>query len=158
QLDGITLAGMNTRIGTPPKMLFAGINAAERSTPAIAGAAESTPRTSDPPATIALYGQNYDQLNDRDITNDDARNVVERDATWGRMGNGYGVQGLAVGPNTSCEFAGKVFAGLIQGSTPEDNARDATPTTVDAHSPVTSQDYDMDCVTGQDNLITCSGG
>src|SRR5690625_7308278 len=74
------------------------------------------------------------------------------------MGNGYGVHGLAVGPNTSCEFAGEVFAGLIQGSTPEDNARDATPTTVDAHSPATSQDYDMDCVTGQDSLITCSGG
>ena len=158
QLDGITLTGMNTHIGTPAKILFAGIIAAGLSTPAIAGAAESTPRTSDPAATKALYGQIYDQLKDGDITNGDALTLGERDATLCMMGNGYGVHGLAVGPNTSCEFAGEVFAGLIQGSTPEDNARDATPTTVDAHSPITSQDYGMDCVTGQDSLITCSGG
>ena len=146
QLDGITLTGMNTQIGTPAKILFAGIIAAGLSTPAIAGAAESTPRTSDPAATKALYGQIYDQLKDGDITNGDALTLGERDATLCMMGNGYGVHGLAVGPN------------LIQGSTPEDNARDVMPTTVDAHSPVTGQDYDMDCVTGQDNLITCSGG
>ncbi|MGO2114136.1 MAG: hypothetical protein ACTH8I_09725 [Corynebacterium casei] len=156
QLDGITLTGMNTHIGTPAKILFAGIIAAGLSVPAIAGAAESTPN--DPAATKALYGQIYDQLKDGEVNHGDSFKLGEREATLCMMGNGYGVHGLAVGPNTSCEFAGEVFAGLIQGSTPEDNARDVTPTTVDAHSPVTGQDYDMDCVTGQDNLITCSGG
>ncbi|PQM75089.1 hypothetical protein [Corynebacterium sp. J010B-136] len=149
---------MNTRIGTPAKILFAGIIVAGLSTPAIAGAAESTPSTSDPAATKALYGQIYDQLKDGEVNRGDSFKLGDRAATLCMMGNGYGVHGLAVGPNTSCEFAGEVFASLIQGSTPEDNARGLTPTTVHAHSPVTGQDYDMDCVTGQDNLITCTGG
>src|SRR5699024_12379918 len=116
---GIPFTRRNTPMRTPANILFAGIIAAGLSSPAIGGAAESTPRTSDPAATKALYGQIYDQLKDGDITNGDALTLGERDATLCMMGNGYGVHGLAVGPSTSCEFAVAVFAGLIQGSTPK---------------------------------------
>src|SRR5699024_241628 len=99
QLDGITLTGMNKHIGTPTTILSPGNIAARLSSPAIAGAAESTPRTSDHAATKAFFGQIYDQLKDGDIPNGDALTLGERDATLCMMGNGYGVHGLAVGPN-----------------------------------------------------------
>ena len=149
---------MNTHYGKPARILFAGIIAAGLTIPAVASAAESTPNINDPAATKALYGQIYDQLKDGDVNRGETFQLGNRDATLCMMGNGYGIHGLAVGPNTSCEFAGEVFAELIAGSTPEDNARDLTPTTVHAYSPVTELDYDMECVTGQDDLITCTGG
>lgn len=149
---------MNTELRKTSKVLLAGIVAAGLSVPALAGAAESDPVHNDPAATKALYGQIYDQFKDGKVGQGDLFKLGERDATLCMMGDGYGVRALAVGTNTSCEFAGAVFTELIGDAVPKDNLRDSTPTTVNAHSPVTKQDYDMKCVTGQDDLITCTGG
>src|SRR5699024_7465768 len=138
--------------------LLAGAVAAGLSVPALSAASAAEDATHDPAATKALYSQLYDQLQDGTVNRGHALQLGDREATVCMMGNGYGIHGLAVGPNTRCEFAGEVFAELIAGSTPEDNARDRTPTTEHARSPVTEMDYDMECVTGQDDLITCPGG
>src|SRR5699024_2352280 len=79
------------------------------------------------------------------------------DATLCMMGNGYGIHCLAVKPNISCEYDGEVFFEHIAGSTRENNAPYLTPTTMHAYSPVTERDYAMACVTGHDDLITCTG-
>ena len=144
---------MNTELRKSSQVLLAGVVVAGLSVPALAGAAES-----DPAATKALYAQVDYQPNDGEVTRGDSFKLGERDATLCMLGDGYGIRGLAVGPNTSCEFAGAVFSELITGTTPKDNVRGVTPTTVYAHSPVTKQEYDMKCVTGQDAVITCTGG
>ena len=149
---------MNTKLRQSSRFLLAGAIAAGLSVPALAGAAESEQVNNDPAATKALYGQIYDQFKDGDINRGDSFKLGDRDATLCMMGDGYGIRALAAGANTSCEFAGEVFGALITDITPKDNARAETPSMVHAHSPVTGQDYDMKCVTGQDDLITCTGG
>ena len=149
---------MNTELRKTSKILLADVIATGLSVPAFAGAAESEQVKNDPAATKALYGQIYEQFKDGDVNRGDSFKLGDRDATLCMMGDGYGIRALAVGPNTSCEFAGEVFGALITGIKPKDNVRAQTPTTVHAHSPVTKQDYDMKCVTGQDDLITCTGG
>ena len=154
---------MNTTMRKSSKILLAGVVAAGLSVPALsatAGAAESNGMPEvDTVATQALYRQLYDQLGDGDVSPGQAIKLGDRDASLCQMGDGYGIHGLAAGPNTSCEFAAEVFSGLMAKNTsPRDNVRGYTPNTIHAHSPVTHKDYDMECVTGQDNLITCSGG
>ncbi|MFH0412493.1 hypothetical protein ACG98H_10450 [Corynebacterium sp. L4756] len=159
---------MTTELRKSSKILLAGMVAAGLSVPALdattAGAATAPAAQAQNPeidsvASQALYRSLYDQLGNGRATNGQAIKLGDRDATLCMMGDGYGVHGLAAGPNTSCDFAGEVFAGLMAKTEgPSDNARNHTPTTINAHSPVTNLDYDMKCVTGQDNLVTCSGG
>lgn len=152
------LLGMNTKMRKSSRILLAGAVAAGLSVPTLSAASAAEDTTHDPAATKALYSQLYDQLQDGTVNRGDALQLGDREATLCMMGNGYGVHGVAVGPNTSCEFGGEVFAQLIDAHSPSDNIRDLTPVTVNAHSPITEQDYDMECVTGHDDLITCAGG
>src|SRR5699024_650760 len=154
----LMLLGMNTKMRKSSRILLAGAVAAGLSVPALSAASAAEDATHDPAATKALYSQLYDQLQDGTVNRGDALQLDDREATLCMMGNGYGVHGLAVGPNTSCEFGGALFAQLIDAHSPSDYTLNPIPATVNAHSPVTDQYYDVECVIGQDDLLTCSGG
>ena len=74
-------------------------------------------------------------------------------------GDGYGLNVVTAGANTSCEFAKSVMTATTGDTDPtQDNVRNSMPQTVRAGSPATSQAYDMDCSVDHRNLITCVGG
>lgn len=74
-------------------------------------------------------------------------------------GDGFGLNVVTAGGNTTCEFARDVMNSATAGLNPTgDNVRDRMPTTVRAASPVTNQAYDMDCSVDERKLITCTGG
>lgn len=75
------------------------------------------------------------------------------------FGDGFGINTVAAGANTSCEFATATLnAATSSLNATYDNVRDILPATVTAHSPVTGQDYRMQCAVDQDKVITCRGG
>lgn len=74
-------------------------------------------------------------------------------------GDGYGLNVVTAGANTSCEFAKSVMTATTGDTDPtQDNVRNSMPQTVRAGSPATNQAYDMDCSVDHRNLITCEGG
>lgn len=74
-------------------------------------------------------------------------------------GDGYGLNVVTAGANTSCEFAKSVMTATTGDTDPtQDNVRNSMPQTVRAGSPATNQAYDMDCSVDHRNLITCVGG
>ena len=74
-------------------------------------------------------------------------------------GDGYGINVVAAGESTSCEFGLATLAALTEGSNPtHDNVRALLPRSVTAHSPVTGQDYLMSCRPEDSVLVSCSGG
>ena len=74
-------------------------------------------------------------------------------------GDGYGLNVVTAGANTSCEFAKSVMTATTGDTDPtQDNVRDSMPQTVKAGSPTTNRAYYMDCAADERNLITCVGG
>lgn len=74
-------------------------------------------------------------------------------------GDGYGLNIVSAGPNTSCDFARNVMNSATAGLNPTgDNVRGVLPNTIRAGSPVTNEAYDMTCNYDERNLITCEGG
>lgn len=74
-------------------------------------------------------------------------------------GDGYGLNVVTAGANTSCEFAKNVMMATTGDTDPtQDNVRDSMPQTVKAGSPTTNRAYTMDCAADERNLITCVGG
>lgn len=74
-------------------------------------------------------------------------------------GDGYGLNVVTAGANTSCEFAKSVMTATTGDTDPtQDNVRNSMPQTVRAGSPATNMAYDMDCSVDHRNLITCVGG
>ncbi|AHI20190.1 hypothetical protein [Corynebacterium casei] len=73
--------------------------------------------------------------------------------------DGYGLNVVTAGANTSCEFAKNVMMATTGDTDPtQDNVRDSMPQTVKAGSPTTNRAYTMDCAADERNLITCVGG
>lgn len=74
-------------------------------------------------------------------------------------GDGYGLNVVTAGANTSCEFAKSVMTATTGDTDPtKDNVRNSMPQTIRAGSPATNMAYDMDCSVDHRNLITCVGG
>lgn len=74
-------------------------------------------------------------------------------------GDGYGLNVITAGANTSCDFAREVSHALTVSLNPTgDNVRTLLPRTVTATSPVTGQSYTMSCSNDVNNLVTCTGG
>ena len=74
-------------------------------------------------------------------------------------GDGFGLNVVTAGANTSCEFASNLLDAATEDINPtQENIRDTMPQTLEVASPVTNQQYQMDCSTDARNLITCTGG
>ena len=79
-------------------------------------------------------------------------------ATTCIYGDGYGLNLIAAGPNTSCDFAKAVFNQQTEGlNASEDNIRDHLQPKIKAKSPATGKTYDLSCST-QDDVVVCTGG
>ncbi|WP_257962989.1 hypothetical protein [Corynebacterium amycolatum] len=79
-------------------------------------------------------------------------------ATTCIYGDGYGLNLIAAGPNTSCDFAKAVFNQQTEGlNASEDNIRDHLQPNIKAESPATGKTYDLSCST-QDDVVVCTGG
>ncbi|WP_297454757.1 hypothetical protein [uncultured Corynebacterium sp.] len=79
-------------------------------------------------------------------------------ATTCIYGDGYGLNLIAAGPNTSCDFAKAVFNQQTKGlNASEDNIRDHLQPNIKAKSPATGKTYDLRCST-QDDVVVCTGG
>lgn len=79
-------------------------------------------------------------------------------ATTCIYGDGYGLNLIAAGPNTSCDFAKAVFNQQTKGlNATEDNIRDHLRSNIKAKSPATGKTYDLRCST-QDDVVVCTGG
>lgn len=85
--------------------------------------------------------------------------VFGQPATVCVYGDGYGLNTVAAGANTSCEFATETLHQLTEGLNPtSENVRSTLPATVTAHSPATGQDYEINCSVDANKLVTCRGG
>ena len=74
-------------------------------------------------------------------------------------GDGYGLNVVTAGENTTCDFARSVMNAATAGLNPTgQNVRDSLPASVHAGSPATGEAYDMQCTNDERNLITCTGG
>lgn len=74
-------------------------------------------------------------------------------------GDGFGLNVVAAGPNTSCDFSVATLNTLTAGlNATYDNVRSTLPRALIATSPVTGQDYWMHCSQTDFPLITCTGG
>ncbi|PQM75090.1 hypothetical protein [Corynebacterium sp. J010B-136] len=74
-------------------------------------------------------------------------------------GDGFGLNVVTAGANTSCDFASNLLEATSQDLNPTgQNIRDIMPQSVEVSSPVTNQSYMMNCSTDARNLITCTGG
>lgn len=74
-------------------------------------------------------------------------------------GDGYGLNVVTAGANTTCDFARNVMNAATAGLNPTgQNVRDSLPASVHAGSPATGEAYDMKCTNDERNLITCTGG
>src|SRR5699024_9927588 len=74
-------------------------------------------------------------------------------------GDGFGLNVVTAGGNTTCEFARDVMNSATAGLTPTgENLRGRRPTTARAASPVTNQSSGMDWSVDARKLITCTGG
>ena len=79
-------------------------------------------------------------------------------ATTCIYGDGYGLNLIAAGPNTSCDFAKAVFNQQTEGlNASEDNIRDHLQPNIKAKIPATGKTYDLSCST-QDDVVVCTGG
>ena len=108
------------------------------STPTAATAASITDGTADVGKQVDVFGQ---------------------PATVCVYGDGYGLNTVAAGADTSCEFASETLHQLTEGLNPtSENVRSTLPATVTAHSPATGQDYEMSCSVDANKLVTCRGG
>ncbi|MDU3175626.1 MAG: hypothetical protein E6689_09445 [Corynebacterium striatum] len=75
------------------------------------------------------------------------------------MGDGYRINFLMAGPNTSCDFAKETTSALINATpSPEDDLRGYIPGSLNVASPVTGKTYQMSCTVAENALITCKGG
>ncbi|MCK6159795.1 hypothetical protein [Corynebacterium simulans] len=75
------------------------------------------------------------------------------------MGDGYRINFLMAGPNTSCDFAKETTSALINATpSPEDDLRGHIPGSLNVASPVTGKTYQMSCTVAENALITCKGG
>lgn len=75
------------------------------------------------------------------------------------MGDGYRINFLMAGPNTSCDFAKETTSALINATpSPEDDLRGYIPGSLNVASPVTGKTYQMSCTVADNALITCKGG
>ncbi|MCT1464740.1 hypothetical protein [Corynebacterium sanguinis] len=85
--------------------------------------------------------------------------VFGQPATVCVYGDGYGLNTVAAGTNTSCEFATETLHQLTQGLNPTfENVRSTLPAAITAHSPATGQDYEMSCGVDANKLVTCWSG
>ncbi|WLP86523.1 hypothetical protein Q9G90_09335 [Corynebacterium stationis] len=74
-------------------------------------------------------------------------------------GDGFGLNVVTTGANTSCGFASELLEAATTDLNPtEQSIRDTLPQAFEVTSPVTNQTYTMDCSTDARNLITCTGG
>ena len=74
-------------------------------------------------------------------------------------GDGFGLNVVTTGANTSCDFASELLEAATTDLNPtEQSIRDTMPQAFEVTSPVTNQTYTMDCSTDARNLITCTGG
>lgn len=74
-------------------------------------------------------------------------------------GDGFGLNVVTTGANTSCGFASELLEAATTDLNPtEQSIRDTMPQVFEVTSPVTNQSYTMDCSTDARNLITCTGG
>lgn len=74
-------------------------------------------------------------------------------------GDGFGLNVVTAGANTSCDFASNLLEATNQDLNPTGQSiRDIMPQSVEVSSPVTNQSYMTNCSTDARNLITCTGG
>lgn len=94
-----------------------------------------------------------------DLGQGDAATVNEEAVTICTNGDGYGINVVAVGANTSCDFAFNTLGELTEGlNATYDNVRQNVPSTVRVYSPVTGGEYDMSCSPVDSVLFSCAGG
>lgn len=75
------------------------------------------------------------------------------------MGDGYHINFLMAGPNTSCDFAKETTSALINATpSPAEDLRGYIPGSLNVASPVTGKTYQMSCNVAENALITCKGG
>lgn len=74
-------------------------------------------------------------------------------------GDGFGINTVAAGTNTSCEFARATLDALTGALNPTtENVRDTLPRSVTVHSPVTGADYELESALNQEKIVSCRGG
>lgn len=74
-------------------------------------------------------------------------------------GDGFGLNVVAAGDNTSCDFAREVMRTLTDGlNATYDSVLQRIPQTITAISPVTGQSYQMDCTQPDPTYLVCTGG
>lgn len=74
-------------------------------------------------------------------------------------GDGFGLNVVTAGANTSCDFASNLLEATTKDVDPtQQNIRDTMAQSVEVSSPVTNQSYMMDCSIDARALITCTGG
>ncbi|PFG28417.1 hypothetical protein [Corynebacterium renale] len=74
-------------------------------------------------------------------------------------GDGFGLNVVAAGDNTSCDFASAVMRTLTDGlNATYDSVLQRIPQTITAVSPVTGQSYQMDCTQPDPTYLVCTGG
>lgn len=74
-------------------------------------------------------------------------------------GDGWGTNIWAGNAATSCEFVSETHQALIEGLDPtRDNIREHLKPRVTVHSPVTGEDYELECAPRGEVLLSCTGG
>lgn len=110
----------------------------------------------------AYSGSQKDQLNKilrENYNPGDQVTINGGPATLCMRGDGYGTNMLAAGPNTSCDFAKAVMSKQIsQRNATYDDIRNSLSPSISVKSPVTNENYTMQCSVDADKLITCAGG
>ncbi|WP_293773447.1 hypothetical protein [uncultured Corynebacterium sp.] len=126
-----------------------------------ASAAPATDSAGDAPDPVGSSPSKaeLDALAQTPLNPGDAITLGGQAATACIYGDGWGLNLLIAGANTSCDFATAVFKAQSEGlNATEDNIRDHLAPSINVVSPVTNQAYDMSCSTNADKLITCTGG
>lgn len=110
----------------------------------------------------AYSGSQKDQLNKivrENYTPGDQVTINGGPATLCMRGDGFGTNMLAAGPNTSCDFAKAVMSKQVsQRNASYDDIRNSLSPSISVKSPVTNENYTMQCSVDADRLITCAGG
>ncbi|QGU01854.1 hypothetical protein CKALI_04890 [Corynebacterium kalinowskii] len=116
------------------------------------------PAVTSTPAPVSTSDEIYEQLK----TNPSIGAPITingQQSTVCVYGDGYGLNLVAAGQNTSCEFARAVMDAQIEEIKAEmANVRDHLKSPIDVMSPVTGERYTMQCSTAPSKLITCTGG
>ncbi|MDD7581510.1 hypothetical protein ACEE23_01500 [Corynebacterium sp. 32222D000AT] len=75
------------------------------------------------------------------------------------LGDGFGINTVLAGENTSCEFGRAVFDAQTAGHNPTgENVRDFYQPEISVASPATGQTYNMQCSVLGDKSMECTGG